>query len=130
MKLSEWIKKCVPKKAGINTSSSAFEPLSDAHAAYIKNLVEMAGKKDAGYKVFGSAKHKYRLNPVITLDAVHQFENQHHLTLPEEYVFFLTKVGNGVRVLITGFIPWRNWNGIRNTWGLTAKGTGRGCLLS
>ena len=95
MKLSEWIKKCVPKKAGINTSSSAFEPLSDAHAAYIKNLVEMAGKKDAGYKVFGSAKHKYRLNPVITLDAVHQFENQHHLTLPEEYVFFLTKVGNG-----------------------------------
>ena len=45
MKLSEWIKKCVPKKAGINTSSSAFEPLSDAHAAYIKNLVEMAGKR-------------------------------------------------------------------------------------
>lgn len=95
MELPKWIKMRRPGKSGGGTTCSSFEPLSDAHAAHIKDLVEKAGKADAGCKVFGSARHKYRLNPAVSLDAVHGFEGQCHLTLPEEYVFFLTKVGNG-----------------------------------
>lgn len=95
MKLLQKLKISRPQKAAGNTASSSFEPRSDAHAAYLKALVEKAGNKDAGYTVFGSSKHKYRLNPALPLDAVRRFERQYHLTLPEDYVFFLTKVGNG-----------------------------------
>lgn len=71
------------------------EYLSDEHAAYIKDLVRRAGIVDSGRKVFGSDKHQYRLNPVITPAAVRAHEERYHFKLPEEYTFFLTKVGNG-----------------------------------
>ena len=75
--------------------SNTYEPLSDAHAAYLKDLVKRAGKKDGTREIFGSSKHGYKLNPTVTREEVRRFEARWHLTLPDEYVFFLTKVGNG-----------------------------------
>ena len=75
--------------------SNTYEPLSDAHAAYLKDLVKRAGKKDGTREIFGSSKHGYKLNPTVTQEEVRRFEARWHLTLPDEYVFFLTKVGNG-----------------------------------
>ena len=75
--------------------SNTYEPLSDAHAAYLKDLVKRAGKKDGTREIFGSSKHGYKLNPTVTQEEVRRFEAHWHLTLPDEYVFFLTKVGNG-----------------------------------
>ena len=40
-------------------------------------------------------KGRVRLNPTAALDAVRQFERQYHLTLPREYIWFITTVGNG-----------------------------------
>jgi len=69
--------------------------LSDERARAIRDLVRKAGEKDKDYTVFGSSSHKYQLNPVVSLKKVQEFEEKHHIHLPEEYVFFLTKVGNG-----------------------------------
>ena len=69
--------------------------MSDAHAAYLKDLVKRAGKKDGTREIFGSSKHGYKLNPTVTQEEDRRFEAHWHLTLPDEYVFFLTKVGNG-----------------------------------
>lgn len=76
-------------------SANTYKPLSDAHGAYLKDLVKQAGKKDGAHRIFGSQKHGYKLNPTVTREEVRLFEERWHLTLPEEYVFFLTKVGNG-----------------------------------
>jgi len=36
-----------------------------------------------------------KLNPPITLEKVQQIEAQYHITLPQEYVSFITTIGNG-----------------------------------
>ena len=61
-----------------------------------KNRGKVVGvfEKKAG-EIFGSSKHGYKLNPTVTREEVRRFEARWHLTLPDEYVFFLTKVGNG-----------------------------------
>lgn len=75
--------------------NTKMDRLSDEHAEYIKSLVDIAGKLDSQREVFGSGKHQYQLNPVLTMEEVRQYEAKLGASLPEEYVFFLTKVGNG-----------------------------------
>ncbi len=67
----------------------------DKYAEYIKDLVKRAGETDRNLKIFGASSHKYKLNPVIPLSTVRDVERQYNIKLPEEYVFFLTKIGNG-----------------------------------
>jgi len=50
---------------------------------------------DKNYILFGSEKHQYKINPAISLDKIRQFEVTHKVTLPKDYVEFLTKIGNG-----------------------------------
>jgi len=69
--------------------------LANDRAVYIRSLVEHAGKVDGRREVFGSARHQYKLNPVISPEKVSEYETKYHVELPEEYKFFLTKVGNG-----------------------------------
>ena len=64
-------------------------------AEKIKELARLAGEADPGLKVFGSGKHKYRFNPAASLDEVRDFESKVGMKLPEDYVTFLTQVGNG-----------------------------------
>ena len=64
-------------------------------ADIIRKQIQKAANKDPEYKVFGAQKHKYQLNPVTTIEKIRQFEQKYSLKLPEEYVFFLTQVGNG-----------------------------------
>lgn len=73
----------------------SFGLLSEAHARYLQKLVEQAGNVDENCAVFGADCHQYRLNPPLPLQEVRSFEERYHLKLPEEYVFFLTMVGNG-----------------------------------
>lgn len=63
--------------------------------AYIYELLEKAKKVDSEYKVFGSDKHKYRLNPPVSLDEVLTLEVDFNIKLPDNYVYFLTEIGNG-----------------------------------
>lgn len=64
-------------------------------AASIRELVRRASIADPSCNIFGSEKHRYQLNPPVSLEEVRRFEERYHLHLPEEYVFFLTEVGNG-----------------------------------
>lgn len=63
--------------------------------AYIVELLEKAKKVDSEYKVFGSRKHKYQLNPPVSMDEVLKLEADFNIKLPDDYVYFLTQVGNG-----------------------------------
>lgn len=78
-----------------NQKHHMYKRLTDEHAAYIKALVEHAGKVDSERTVFASDTHQYRLNQVIPIEQVKRYEETYHVELPEEYKFFLTKVGNG-----------------------------------
>lgn len=71
------------------------ERLTTAHATYIKRMVAAARKVDEEQQVFGASTHKYELKPVLSMAEVEAFEKRHQITLPKEYVFFLTQVGNG-----------------------------------
>lgn len=72
-----------------------YEYLSDEHAKYIKKLIEKVANKDKNYKIFGADSHKYLLNETVSLEQIRAFEAKYQVELPEEYVFFITKVGNG-----------------------------------
>ena len=61
----------------------------------IKILADLAGKTDLKYQIFGSERHKYKFNPTIDMQAVTAFEKVTGIALPNEYIQFLTKVGNG-----------------------------------
>lgn len=61
----------------------------------IEELLKKAGEADAEYKVFGAKSHKYRLNPTVTIEEVRKFEEKAKLKLPDDYVYFLTHIGNG-----------------------------------
>ena len=72
-----------------------YEYLSDGHAAYLKQLVMEAAKKDSKLKIFGANTHKYKLNETMDIKEVRAFEKKYGVSLPEEYIFYLTKVANG-----------------------------------
>ena len=82
-----------------------YEYLSVEHAHYIKELIKKAADKDKNYNIFGSSSHKYHLNETVSLEWVRKFEKQYQVELPEEYVFFITKVGNGVAGPYYGIVP-------------------------
>ncbi len=63
--------------------------------AYIYELLEKAKKVDSAYKVFGANKHKYQLNPPVSRGEVLKLEADFNIKLPDEYVYFLTEIGNG-----------------------------------
>jgi len=72
-----------------------YQYLSDEHAQYIKDIIKEVENRDKKYEIFGAERHKYKLNETVSLEWVREFEQKYHVELPEEYVFFITKVGNG-----------------------------------
>lgn len=69
--------------------------LSREYAQYLRDLIAEAGRVDAGRQVFGAGKHQYRLGPVLALEEIRRVETQRQMKFPEEYVFYLTQVGDG-----------------------------------
>lgn len=65
------------------------------YAAYLRDLVQKASLVDPERKVFGANSHQYKLNPVLSLEAVQAYQKKYNIDLPSEYVFFITQVGNG-----------------------------------
>lgn len=61
----------------------------------IKEKIGQLKQLDRNYILFGSQRHLYKINPTISLDKVRQFEATHKVTLPKDYVEFLTEIGNG-----------------------------------
>lgn len=74
----------------------------------ISDKIEQLKRLDKKLTLFGSHKHKYQLNPTLSEAKVQLFENTHNITLPTEYVSFLTKIGNGGAGPFYGLEPLEN----------------------
>lgn len=61
----------------------------------IKDKLSQLKEMDSEFKQFGAGNHKYNLNPPLTLDEIKQFEAEYQISLPEEYIAFLTIIGDG-----------------------------------
>lgn len=61
----------------------------------IKEKISQLDKLDQDLEVFGADTHEYILNPVLSEKEVTQFEKEHQISLPKDYVAFITQVGNG-----------------------------------
>ncbi|MFM2060427.1 MAG: hypothetical protein RLZZ507_97 [Cyanobacteriota bacterium] len=63
----------------------------------IRQKLALMQEKDPRFyhAVFGSQKHKYRLNPCLTKAEIIAFEERYQIKLPEDYRDFLMYVGNG-----------------------------------
>jgi SMI1 / KNR4 family (SUKH-1) len=74
----------------------------------IRDKIELLRQLDTNLEIFGSEKHKYILNPTVPTDTIKQFEAKHEVTLPSEYVAFLTTLGNGGAGPFYGLEPFEN----------------------
>ncbi len=63
--------------------------------ARIQTKLKQLQQADKSYSLFGAQKHRYKLNAAISPDGIRIFESRHKVKLPEGYVEFLTKIGNG-----------------------------------
>ncbi|MBE7171547.1 MAG: SMI1/KNR4 family protein [Williamsia sp.] len=63
---------------------------------------------DKGLTLFGSQRHKYLLNPTLPVQRIKQFEQACHVSLPIEYVQFMTELGNGGVGPFYGLEPFEN----------------------
>lgn len=63
-----------------------------------------------GFKTYGANKHLFRLNPVIQMSEVVKFELKHKIKLPDDYKFFITKIGNGGAGPGNGLFSLQKWD--------------------
>ena len=62
---------------------------------YFTERLQQLTKLDPTFQAFGAAEHQYQLNPILDIQAIRAIENQYGIQLPEDYVWFLSQVGNG-----------------------------------
>jgi len=61
----------------------------------IKDKISQLEDLDQDLEVFGADAHEYILNPVLDEKEVSKFEQEHKVTLPKDYVAYITQIGNG-----------------------------------
>lgn len=64
--------------------------------------------QDTNFQIFGSEVHKYKLNEPISFEKVVEFETEHQVKLPKDYVEFITQIGNGGAGPYYGIEPFEN----------------------
>src|SRR5689334_6756270 len=74
----------------------------------IKKKITQLKKLDTGLAIFSAERHQYRLNPVLPIDTVRQFEKKNGILLPEGYTQFITEIGNGGAGPFYGIEPLEN----------------------
>lgn len=60
---------------------------------------------DRGFVIFGSSSHQYELNAPITESQLENIESKYHCRFPEEYRYFVTRIGNGGAGPFYGLFP-------------------------
>lgn len=61
----------------------------------IRQKLELLREADKDLTLFGADTHKYELHPPLVTEKLRQFEQEHGVSLPEQYFQFLTELGNG-----------------------------------
>jgi len=74
----------------------------------IKTKLKELSLLDKGHSLFGAQSHKYILNPPVSKEQITGFESKYAIKLPEEYVLFLTELGNGGAGPFYGLEPFEN----------------------
>lgn len=71
----------------------------------IRERLRRLGALDAARRVFGAIGHNYVLNPPLDKSILNAFEQQHGISLPDDYRQFLTQIGNGGAGPAYGLFP-------------------------
>lgn len=61
----------------------------------ITEILKQARRIDFKCELFGTKKHKYRLNPSISVSFVRALEEKYEFSLPDDYFRFITEIGDG-----------------------------------
>lgn len=61
----------------------------------ILEILERARRIDSRYELFGTEKHKYRLNPPLSASFVRTLEEKYEFSFPTDYFHFITEIGDG-----------------------------------
>ncbi len=75
----------------------------------VERILDQAKRMDPAFEMFGVSRHKYKLNPPVGLAFVREMEQRYHFRLPEDYVQFITEVGDGGAGPDYGIIPFGNF---------------------
>lgn len=62
-------------------------------------------RKDRRCTTFGSAEHQYHLDPPLPSEVLDAFEEKHGVSLPDNYRYFITGIGNGGAGPCYGLFP-------------------------
>jgi len=62
----------------------------------IIQMLKELKRKDPHFKNFGANVHRYNLNSPLSLIEIENFESKYNISLPIDYKYFITEVGNGV----------------------------------
>ena len=74
----------------------------------IKDKLQRLKRTDKTYNVFGSEKHRYKLNSRLSEKSIRQFEEVTKTKLPDGYREFLKEIGNGGAGPYYGLEPLEN----------------------
>ncbi len=61
----------------------------------VERILEQARRMDPKLELFGVSDHQYRLGSPVDLSFVLSIEEEYHFRFPEDYVQFITEVGDG-----------------------------------
>ncbi len=75
----------------------------------VEKILAQAERMDPNYERFGVSRHRYKLNPPINKVFVRAAEKKYHFLLPEDYVYFITEVGDGGAGPDYGIFPFGNF---------------------
>ncbi|HBV84161.1 MAG TPA: hypothetical protein DEB74_15480 [Lachnospiraceae bacterium] len=65
------------------------------HKEEVQKILAEARCMDPQLEMFGVADHQYRLGPPVDLAFVRAMEKKYHFRFPDDYVQFITEVGDG-----------------------------------
>ena len=75
----------------------------------ILDTLQFLKRKDRRRRIFGSGLHNYELKPPLPAEEIEAFEKKYGITLPEDYKYFITQVGNGGAGPFYGVFPLGEW---------------------
>ncbi|WP_340608251.1 SMI1/KNR4 family protein [Xenorhabdus bharatensis] len=61
----------------------------------VRLKLPLALKVDKKFELFAADRHKYELNPPIEMTEIHKWQKRTGAQLPEDFILFLTQIGNG-----------------------------------
>ena len=67
--------------------------------------LEYLRRNDTEFEVFGSSKHRYKLNAPLSDADFKAIEKKYGCVFPDEYRYFITEIGNGGAGPFYGFFP-------------------------